>query len=33
MVERGPVDRLKIDGEWWRVVAWTDRIVCEREPS
>ncbi len=26
-------DRFEIDGEWWRVVAWTDRIVCEREPS
>jgi hypothetical protein len=26
-------DRFEIDGEWWRVVEWTDRIVCEREPS
>jgi hypothetical protein len=23
-------DRFGIDGEWWRVVEWTDRIVCER---
>ena len=26
-------DRFEIDGEWWRVVKWTDRIICEREPS
>jgi hypothetical protein len=26
-------DRFEIDGEWWRVVAWTDRIVLERESS
>jgi hypothetical protein len=26
-------DRFEIDGELWRVVAWTDRIICEREPS
>ncbi|MDB4306011.1 hypothetical protein N9980_00430 [bacterium] len=26
-------DRHEIDSELWRVVAWTDRIICEREPS
>ena len=26
-------DLFEIDGELWRVVAWTDRIICEREPS
>ena len=26
-------DRLKIDGELWRVVEISDRWVCEREPS
>ena len=26
-------DRFEADGEWWRVVAWTDRIVLERESS
>ena len=26
-------DRFEIDGEWWRVVKWTDRIICEKEAS
>ena len=26
-------DRFEINGELWRAVAWTDRIICEREPS
>ena len=26
-------DRFEIDGQLWRVVEWSDRIICEREPS
>jgi hypothetical protein len=26
-------DRYEIHGELWRVVKWTDRIICERELS
>jgi hypothetical protein len=26
-------DRFEIDGQLWRVVEWTDRIICERVPS
>jgi hypothetical protein len=26
-------DRYVIDGELWRVVKISDRIICEREPS
>jgi len=26
-------DRFEADGEWLRVVKWTDRIICEREPD
>jgi len=26
-------DHYEIRGELWRVVEWTGRIICEREPS